>query len=179
MARMKDLYKEKVAALLQTEFGYKNVNMIPKVTKVVINAGVGRASADSKALDPVIAGLTKIAGQAPVINKARKSIAGFKIREGMNIGASVTLRGERMYEFLDRLVNVTLPRVRDFRGIKGNAFDGHGNYSLGIKEYGVFPEISFEEAVNTFGLQVNVATSAKTDAEGKALLTKLGFPFKD
>jgi len=176
---MNDFYKEKVAKELMTEFGYKNVHQIPKISKVVINAGVGRASADTKQLEPVIAGLTKIAGQAPVVNKARKSIAGFKIREGMNIGASVTLRGERMFEFLDRLVNVALPRVRDFRGIKGTAFDGNGNYSLGIKEYGVFPEISFEEAVNTFGLQVNVTTTAKTDAEGKALLTKLGFPFKD
>jgi large subunit ribosomal protein L5 len=179
MSRMNDFYKEKVAKELMTEFGYKNVHQIPKISKVVINAGVGRASADTKQLEPVIAGLTKIAGQAPVVNKARKSIAGFKIREGMNIGASVTLRGERMFEFLDRLVNVALPRVRDFRGIKGTAFDGNGNYSLGIKEYGVFPEISFEEAVNTFGLQVNVTTTAKTDAEGKALLTKLGFPFKD
>ena len=179
MARMKDFYKEKVAAELAKEFGYKNVNQIPKITKVVVNAGVGRASSDSKVIEPVLVGLSKITGQSPVVNKARKSIAGFKIREGMNIGASVTLRGERMYEFLDRLVNVTLPRVRDFRGIKGNAFDGNGNYSLGIKEYGVFPEISFEEAVNPFGLQVNVTTTAKTDAEGKALLTKLGFPFKD
>jgi len=179
MSRMNDFYKEKVAKELMTEFGYKNVHQIPKISKLVINAGVGRASADTKQLEPVIAGLTKIAGQAPVVNKARKSIAGFKIREGMNIGASVTLRGERMFEFLDRLVNVALPRVRDFRGIKGTAFDGNGNYSLGIKEYGVFPEISFEEAVNTFGLQVNVTTTAKTDAEGKALLTKLGFPFKD
>lgn len=179
MSRMKDLYKEKVAPELMTEPGYKNAHQIPKVTKVIVNAGVGRASSDTKQLDPVIAGLAKITGQAPVVNKARKSIAGFKIREGMSVGASVTLRGERMYEFLDRLVNIALPRVRDFRGIKGNAFDGHGNYSLGIKEYGVFPEISFEEAVNTFGLQVNVATTAHTDAEGKALLTKLGFPFKD
>ncbi len=179
MARLKDLYKEKVAAELKTEFGYKNVHQIPKIVKVTINAGVGRAALDSKNMDPVIAGLTKIAGQAPVVNKARKSIAGFKIREGMTIGASVTLRGERMYEFLDRLVNVALPRVRDFRGIKGKAFDGQGNYSLGIKEFGVFPEISFEEASNPFGLQVNVTTSAHTDAEAKALLTKLGFPFKD
>ena len=179
MARMKDLYKDKVSAELKAEFGYKNVNQIPKILKVVVNAGVGRASTDSKVMEPVLVGLAKVTGQAPVVNKARKSIAGFKIREGMLIGASVTLRGERMYEFLDRLVNVTLPRVRDFRGIKGNAFDGQGNYSLGIKEYGVFPEISFEEAVNTFGLQVNVATTAKTNAEGKALLTKLGFPFKD
>ncbi len=179
MARMKDFYNDKVTIDLKHEFGYKNLHQIPKITKVVVNAGVGRASADSKLIDPVIAGLTKITGQAPVVNKARKSIAGFKIREGMTVGASVTLRGERMYEFLDRLVNVALPRVRDFRGIKGTAFDGTGNYSLGIKEHGVFPEISFEEATTPFSLQVNVSTTAKTDAEGKALLTKLGFPFKD
>ncbi len=179
MARMKDLYKDQVSVALKEEFGYKNVHQIPKVLKVTINAGVGRAALDSKNMEPVLSGIKKITGQAPVVNKARKSIAGFKIREGMNIGASVTLRGERMYEFLDRLVNVTLPRVRDFRGIKGNAFDGNGNYSLGIKDFGVFPEISFEEATNPFGLQINVTTSAHTDAEGKALLTKLGFPFKD
>jgi len=179
MARLKDFYKEKVAPELQKEFGYKNVNQIPKIEKVVVNAGVGRAALDSKQLDEVTVVLAKITGQAPVINKARKSIAGFKIREGMNIGTSVTLRGDRMYEFIDRLVNISLPRVRDFRGIKRDAFDGHGNYSLGIKEHGVFPEISFEEASNPFGLQINVATSAKTDDEGRALLKKLGFPFKD
>lgn len=179
MARMKDFYKEKVAGELKSDFGYKNVHQIPRITKVTVNAGVGRAATDSKALEPVIAALTKIVGQAPVVNKARKSIAGFKIREGMNVGISVTLRGDRMYEFLDRLVNISLPRVRDFRGIKGNAFDGQGNYSLGIKEHGVFPEISFEEATNPFGLQINVSTTAHNDAEAKALLTKLGFPFKD
>jgi len=179
MARMKDYYKEKVAAELKSEFGYKNVNQIPKVVKVVLNAGVGRASLDTKKIDEVVAGMTKIAAQAPIVTKARKSIAGFKLREEMSIGVAVTLRGDKMYEFLDRLVNVTLPRVRDFRGLKPSAFDGHGNYSLGIKEHGVFPEISFEEAMIPFGLQVNIATTAKTDAEGRALLKKLGFPFKD
>lgn len=178
MARMKDFYQKTVAAELQKEFNYANVNEIPKVVKVVVNAGVGRAIVDAKKLEAVVAGMTKITGQAPVINKAKKSIAGFKLREGMNIGATVTLRGDMMYEFLDRLVNVALPRVRDFRGIKGNAFDGQGNYSLGIKEQGVFPEISFEEASEPFGLQVNVTTTAKNDAEAKALLTHLGFPFK-
>ena len=179
MARMKDYYKETVAKELQKEFGYSNVHQIPKIVKVTVNAGVGRAAVDTKKLEEVVTTLAKVTGQAPVVNKARKSIAGFKLREGMNIGASVTLRGERMYEFLDRLVNVSIPRVRDFRGINPNAFDGTGNYSLGIKEHGVFPEISFEEATIPFGLQVNVTTSAKTDAEGKSLLTKLGFPFKD
>jgi large subunit ribosomal protein L5 len=175
---MKDFYLKTVAPELKSEFGFENVHQIPKITKVVINAGAGRAINDSKVLDNIVEMLTKITGQAPVINKARKSIAGFKIREGMNIGASVTLRGEKMYEFLDRLVAISLPRVRDFRGISAKAFDGQGNYSLGIKEHGVFPEISFEEATNPFGLQVNITTTAKNDAEGKALLTKLGFPFK-
>lgn len=178
MSRMKDFYLKTVAPELKSEFGFENVHQIPKITKVVINAGAGRAINDSKVLDNIVEMLTKITGQAPVINKARKSIAGFKIREGMNIGASVTLRGEKMYEFLDRLVAISLPRVRDFRGISAKAFDGQGNYSLGIKEHGVFPEISFEEATNPFGLQVNITTTAKNDAEGKALLTKLGFPFK-
>lgn len=178
MARMKDLYQKTVAKELLTELGLKNVNEIPKITKVVINAGVGRATVDAKRLEAVVKGLTEIAGQAPVITKAKKSIAGFKLREGMNVGASVTLRGERMYEFLDRLVSVALPRVRDFRGIKKDAFDGHGNYSLGIREHGIFPEIPFEEASEPFGLQVNISTSAKNDEQAKALLTHLGFPFK-
>jgi large subunit ribosomal protein L5 len=178
MARMRDFYLKTVAPELKSEFGFENVHQVPKITKVVINAGAGRAINDSKVLDNIVEMLAKVTGQAPVINKARKSIAGFKIREGMNIGASVTLRGEKMYEFLDRLVAISLPRVRDFRGISPKAFDGQGNYSLGIKEHGVFPEISFEEATNPFGLQVNITTTAKNDAEGKALLTKLGFPFK-
>lgn len=178
MARMKDFYQKTVTGELRKEFGYTNVHQIPKVTKVIVNAGVGRASVDAKKLDAVVAGLAQITGQAPVINKSKKSIAGFKLREGMNIGTSVTLRGDIMYEFLDRLVNVALPRVRDFRGLKKDAFDGHGNYSLGIREHGVFPEISFEEASEPFGLQVNISTTASNDAEAKALLTHLGFPFK-
>lgn len=178
MARMKDFYQKTVTGELRKEFGYTNVHQIPKVTKVIVNAGVGRASVDAKKLDAVVAGLAQITGQAPVINKSKKSIAGFKLREGMNIGTSVTLRGDMMYEFLDRLVNVALPRVRDFRGLKKDAFDGHGNYSLGIREHGVFPEISFEEASEPFGLQVNISTTASNDAEAKALLTHLGFPFK-
>ena len=178
MARMKDLYKKTVAPELQKELGLSNVHEIPKITKVVVNAGVGRAALDTKKLDAVIQGLRGITAQAPVITKAKKSIAGFKLREGMSVGATVTLRGDMMYEFLDRLVSVALPRVRDFRGIKADAFDGHGNYSLGLREHGVFPEIPFEEASEPFGLQVNISTTAKTDEQAKALLKHLGFPFK-
>jgi len=178
MARMKELYKGTVAPELARELGLTNVHQIPKITKVVVNAGVGRAALDSKRMDGVIKGLREITGQAPVVTKAKKSIAGFKLREGMNVGATVTLRGDMMYEFLDRLVSVALPRVRDFRGIKKDAFDGHGNYSLGIREHGVFPEIPFEEASEPFGLQVNISTTAGSDESAKALLTHLGFPFK-
>lgn len=178
MARMKDLYKSTVAPELLKELGLANVNQVPKITKVVINAGVGRAALDAKKLEAVVKGLRDIAGQAPVITKAKKSIAGFKLREGMNVGVTVTLRGDRMYEFLDRLVSIALPRVRDFRGIKKDAFDGHGNYSLGLREHGVFPEIPYEEASEPFGLQVNISTNAQNDEQAKALLTHLGFPFK-
>lgn len=178
MARMKDLYKKTIAPELATELGLTNVNQIPRVVKVVVNAGVGRAALDSKKLDAVVGGMKKLTGQAPVITKAKKSIAGFKLREGMSVGATVTLRGDMMYEFLDRLVSVALPRVRDFRGIKKDAFDGHGNYSLGIREHGVFPEIPFEEATEPFGLQINISTSSNNDENAKALLKHLGFPFK-
>jgi len=178
MARMKDLYQKKVAPELQSELGLANVHQIPKITKVVVNAGVGRAALDAKKLEAVVKGLSEITGQHPVITKAKKSIAGFKLREGMNVGTTVTLRGDMMYEFLDRLVSVALPRVRDFRGIKKDAFDGHGNYSLGLREHGVFPEIPYEEASEPFGLQVNISTSATNDEQAKALLKHLGFPFK-
>jgi len=178
MARMKDLYQKTVAPELQKELGLKNVHQIPKIAKVVVNAGVGRAALDAKKLEAVVAGLKGITGQAPVITKAKKSIAGFKLREGMSVGATITLRGDMMYEFLDRLVSIALPRVRDFRGLKAGAFDGHGNYSLGLREHGVFPEIPFEEASEPFGLQVNISTTAKSDEQAKALLTHLGFPFK-
>lgn len=178
MARMKDLYVNTVVPELAREFELKNVHQIPKITKVVVNAGVGRAALDAKKMEGVIQGIREITGQAPVVTKSKKSIAGFKLREGMNVGVTVTLRGDMMYEFLDRLVSVALPRVRDFRGIKKDAFDGHGNYSLGIREHGVFPEIPFEEANEPFGLQVNISTSAGSDALAKALLTHLGFPFK-
>lgn len=178
MARMKDLYTKTVMPELKTELSLANVHEIPKVTKVIVNAGVGRAALDTKRLEAVVKGITEITGQAPVVTKAKKSIAGFKLREGMSIGVSVTLRGDMMYEFLDRLVSVALPRVRDFRGLKNSAFDGHGNYSLGIREHGVFPEIPFEEASEPFSLQVNVSTTAKNDEQALALLKHLGFPFK-
>lgn len=178
MARMKELYKATVTKDLSKELGFTNVHQIPKITKVVVNAGVGRAALDTKKLEAVVSGLSRITGQAPVITKAKKSIAGFKLREGMSVGATITLRGDRMYEFLDRLVSVALPRVRDFRGLKSGAFDGRGNYSLGLREHGVFPEIPFEEASEPFGLQVNISTTAKNDEQARALLTHLGFPFK-
>jgi large subunit ribosomal protein L5 len=175
---MKDIYLKTVAPALQKELNLANVHQIPKVTKVVVNAGVGRAALDTKKLEAVVKGMREITGQAPVITKAKKSIAGFKLREGMSVGVSVTLRGDMMYEFMDRLVSVALPRVRDFRGISKDAFDGHGNYSLGLREHGVFAEIPFEEASEPFGLQVNISTTAPNDEQAKALLTHLGFPFK-
>lgn len=178
MSRMHDLYLNQAVKELNVTFGYKNINQVPKVTKVVVNAGVGRAVANAKFLEDAQTMITKITGQAPVVTKAKKSISSFKLREGMNIGVAVTLRGERMYEFLDRLVSIALPRVRDFRGIKPTAFDGRGNYSLGVREHGVFPEISFEETGSPIGLQINISTTAKTDEEGKKLLTTLGFPFR-
>ena len=178
MAKLKELYKKEVVPALMKEYEYKNNHQVPLITKVVINAGVGRATANSKFIEDAEGAIRKITGQAPVVTKAKKSIAGFKIREGMSLGVSVTLRGERMYEFLERLVNVALPRVRDFRGLKSTAFDGKGNYSLGLREHGIFPEISFEEATTPIGLQVNITTTAKTNEEAKELLSKLGFPFR-
>ncbi len=178
MPRLLDLYKSEVKKNLMKEFGYKNIHQVPKVTKVVINAGVGRAVANSKFMDEAKEAIRQVTGQAPVVTKAKKSISGFKIRDGMSIGVSVTLRGDKMYEFLDRLISITLPRVRDFRGLKVSAFDGTGNYNLGLKEHGFFPEISFEEASQPVSLQVNITTTARNNEEGKALLAALGFPFR-
>lgn len=177
MARLKDLYLNKIKTEIAQNLGIKNSMAIPKITKVVINAGVGRAVLDAKKIDEVEEAITVITGQKPVITKARKSIAGFKLREGMPIGVMVTLRGERMYEFLDKLVNVALPRVRDFRGISATAFDGHGGYSIGIKEHNVFPELISKD-VNAVSFQVNIQTTAKNNEETKALLGAFGFPFK-
>jgi len=177
MARMKDTYKKQVAPALMKKFAYKSVMEIPKVDKVVINMGVGDARESSKFLDAALHDLALITGQKPIVTKARKSIANYKIREGMPIGCKVTLRGERMYEFLDRLFSFALPRVRDFRGVNPNSFDGRGNYCLGIKEQLIFPEIDYDKVERVRGMDVVIATSAKTDEEAKELLELLGAPF--
>ena len=177
MTRLAEKYNSEVAPSMKEKFQYENVNQIPKLEKVVLNMGVGRAVQDSKAVDAACADLVLIAGQKPVVRRAKKSIANFKLREGMPIGASVTLRSDRMYEFLDRLISVALPRVRDFRGISSKSFDGKGNYSLGITEQIIFPEINLDKTTIK-GLSMTVVTSAKTDDEGRALLTYMGFPFR-
>lgn len=177
MATLKDLYEKKIRPELSKELGIKNLMAVPRLSKVVLNAGVGRAVADSKNIETAKETLAAISGQSPVSKTAKKSIAGFKLREGMAIGVSVTLRGKKMYEFIDRLINVALPRVRDFRGIKKEAFDGHGNYSLGIREHTVFPELTGKD-VSAISLQINIETTAKDDEGAKALLTSMGFPFK-
>lgn len=179
MARLQDFYREKVIGDLTKEFGYKSVMEVPRITKITLNMGVGEAVADKKVMDNAIADLTKIAGQKPVVTKARKAIAGFKIREGQPIGCMVTLRGARMYEFLDRFVTVALPRVRDFRGISGKAFDGRGNYNIGVKEQIIFPEIEYDKVDALRGLNISITTTAKTDKEAKALLSAFRFPFKN
>jgi large subunit ribosomal protein L5 len=178
MNRLRTKYQNEIMPALREEFTYDNVHQIPKVTKVVINAGVGRATADSKHLETVLKTLTQISGQAPVETVAKNSIAGFKLRDGNKIGVMVTLRGERMYDFLDRLISIDLPRIRDFRGISDTAFDMSGNYSLGITEQAIFPEISYEDASNSHSLQVNVVTTANSPEEGKKLLELMGFPFR-
>jgi large subunit ribosomal protein L5 len=178
MSLIRDTYQKTARAELTKQFSYGNLHQVPKLTKVVVSAGVGRATADSKHIEEAIENLRKITGQQPVATAARKSVASFKLREGNKIGATVTLRGERMYEFLDRLVHVTLPRIRDFRGISTTAFDPSGNYSLGLPDHTIFPEISFEEAGTSMGLQINIVTTARTSAEGKRLLELLGFPFR-
>ena len=177
MARLKEQYKAEVAPALMKQFGYKSVMQIPKIDKVVINVGCGEARENAKVLDNVVGDLGKITGQKAVVTRARKSIANFKLREEMPIGAKVTLRGDKMWEFLDRLFNVALPRVRDFRGINGNGFDGRGNFACGIKEQIIFPEIDFEKVDAVRGMDVCFVTTAKTDEEGKELLKALGAPF--
>ncbi|HEY3284747.1 MAG TPA: 50S ribosomal protein L5 [Armatimonadota bacterium] len=179
MARLKDRYRNEVLPALVKEFGYKNPMQAPKVEKVVINMGVGTAIADSKTLDAAVREMTAISGQRPVITKAKRSIAAFKLREGMRIGCKVTLRGDRMYEFLDRLFNVSLPRVRDFSGINPNAFDGHGNFAMGLKEQLIFPEIEYDKVDRTRGMDIIITTTARTDAEGRSLLKNMGLPFRE
>jgi large subunit ribosomal protein L5 len=178
MARLKETYIKKIVPAMTKEFGYTNPMAVPKVQKISVNIGLGEATGNSKLMDGAVNELSVIAGQRPVINKARKSIAAFKLREGMAIGCSVTLRGDRMYEFLDRLVSVTLPRVRDFRGVSSKSFDGRGNYTLGIKDQLIFPEIDYNKVEKTKGMNICITTTAKTDAEGLALLKHLGMPFR-
>ena len=179
MTRLKQHYEETVRDKLKEHFGYKNVMQIPKLDKIVINMAVGKAVSDSKKLTAATAELTKISGQKPVICRARKSVANFKLREGMPIGCKVTLRKERMYEFMDRLVTIALPRVRDFRGVSGNSFDGRGNYAFGIKEQIVFPEINYDEVDETRGMDVIICTTAKTNEEAKELLRGFDMPFRN
>ena len=177
--RLKEKYKSEIVPKLEKELGITNINQVPKVTKVVVNMGVGEAAGDSKVLDGAVADMRVITGQQPMICRAKKSIAGFHIREGMAIGCKVTLRGDRMWEFLDRLLSTALPRVRDFRGINPNSFDGRGNYSLGITEQLIFPEVDYDKIDRTRGLDITVVTTAADDEQGFALLKALGFPFKD
>ena len=179
MARLLDYYKSTVVADLTKKFGYKSVMEVPRITKITINMGVGEAVADKKVLEAAVGDLIKIAGQKPVTTKARKSIAGFKIRDGYPIGCMVTLRGPRMFEFLDRLVTVALPRVRDFRGVAGKGFDGRGNYNMGVKEQIIFPEIEYDKIDALRGMNISITTTAKTDEEAKALLAAFKFPFKN
>lgn len=178
-ARLKQHYKDTVVKELMTKFNYNSVMQVPKITKITLNMGVGEAVADKKVIDHAVSDLTRIAGQKPVVTKARQSIAGFKIREGWPIGCKVTLRGEKMYEFLDRLIQVAIPRIRDFRGISAKAFDGTGNFSMGIREQIVFPEIEYDKIDKIRGLDITITMTAKTDAEGRALLTAFRFPFRD
>ena len=177
MARLMDYYKQDVAPALMKKFSYKSVMQIPKLDKIVINVGCGEARDNAKVIEAIMADLSAITGQRPIVCKAKKSVANFKLREGMNIGAKVTLRGARMYEFLDRLFNVALPRVRDFRGINENSFDGRGNYNMGLKEQLIFPEIEYDKVDKIRGMDICICTTATTDEEAKELLTMVGAPF--
>ncbi len=179
MARLQQFYKETVVPQLRDKFGYKSIMEVPRITKITLNMGVGEAVGDKKVLENAVGDMTKIAGQKPVVTKARKAIAGFKILEGYPIGCMVTLRGTRMFEFLDRLVTVAMPRIRDFRGIGGKGFDGRGNYNVGVKEQIIFPEIEYDKIDVLRGMNISITTTAKTDAEAKALLAAFKFPFKN
>ena len=179
MSRLKELYKNEVVAKLTEEFGYANPMMVPRVTKITLNMGVGEALGDKKLMDSAVADMEAIAGQKAIVTKARKSVAGFKVREGWPIGCKVTLRRDRMWEFMDRLVDISLPRVRDFRGINPKSFDGRGNYSMGVKEQIIFPEIEYDKVDKVRGMDVTITTTAKTNDEGRALLKALQFPFRN
>jgi large subunit ribosomal protein L5 len=178
MAKLHEVYKDKVVKELQEKFGYSSVMQVPQIEKITLNMGVGEALADKKILENAVADLESISGQKPLVTKARKSVAGFKIRDGWPIGCKVTLRRERMYEFLDRLVSIALPRVRDFRGVSAKSFDGRGNYSMGVKEQIIFPEIEYDKVDAIRGMDITITTSARTDEEGRALLDSFNFPFK-
>lgn len=178
MARLQEYYRETVVKKMIEQFGYKNSMEVPRITKITLNMGVGEAVGDKKIIEHAVSDMTKIAGQKPVVTKARKSVAGFKIREGWPIGCKVTLRRHKMYEFLDRLINVAIPRIRDFRGVNGRSFDGSGNYSMGVKEQIMFPEIDYDKIDVLRGMDITITTTAKTNEEGKALLTAFNFPFK-
>ncbi|MEJ5210108.1 MAG: 50S ribosomal protein L5 [Burkholderiales bacterium] len=179
MARLQEFYREQVVPRLMKEFGYKSVMEVPRIEKITLNMGVGEAVGDKKVLEHAVGDLAKIAGQKPVITKARKSIAAFKIRQGYPIGCMVTLRKARMYEFLDRLINIAIPRIRDFRGISARSFDGRGNFNMGVKEQIIFPEIEYDKIDALRGLNITITTTAKTDKEGRALLAAFSFPFKN
>jgi large subunit ribosomal protein L5 len=179
MSRLQNQYRDEIVKKLQEQFGYKNVMEIPRITKITLNMGVGEAIGDRKVMDNAVSDMEKIAGQKPIVRKARKSVAGFKVREGWPIGCKVTLRRERMYEFLDRLVNIAIPRIRDFRGMSPKAFDGRGNYNMGIHEQIIFPEVDYDKIDALRGMDINITTSAKTDEEGRALLAAFNFPFKN
>ena len=179
MARLQQVYKESIAPALVKQFAYKSTMEVPRITKISLNMGVGEAVGNKKILENAVADMAKVSGQKPVVTKARKAIAGFKIRQGYPIGCMVTLRGERMFEFLDRLVTIALPRVRDFRGVSGRAFDGRGNYNIGVKEQIIFPEIEYDKIDALRGMNISITTTAKNDAEARALLTAFKFPFKN
>lgn len=178
MSRLKEVYKNEIVSKLHEQFSYSSVMEVPRITKITLNMGVGEAAQDKKAIDGAVADLTLISGQKPLVTNARKSVAGFKIREGWPIGAKVTLRGERMYEFLDRLVSMAIPRIRDFRGLSPKSFDGRGNYSMGIKEQIVFPEINYDKIDKIRGMDITITTTAKSNEEGRALLEAFQFPLK-
>ena len=179
MTRLQDQYRDEVVKKLQEQFGYKNVMEVPRITKVTINMGVGEAVGDKKVMDNAMADMERIAGQKPIVRKARKSVASFKIRDGWPVGCKVTLRRERMYEFLDRLVNIAMPRIRDFRGMSAKAFDGQGNYNMGVREQIIFPEIDYDKIDALRGMDISITTTARTDAEGRALLAAFNFPFRN
>lgn len=178
MAKLHDLYKETVVPALQKQFGYSSVMQVPRITKITLNMGVGESTIDKKLLDNAAADLAAISGQKPIITRARKSVAGFKIRQDFPIGCKVTLRGERMWKFLERLICIAMPRIRDFRGVNGKSFDGRGNYSMGVREQSIFPEIDYDKVDRVRGLDITITTTAATDDEGRALLTAFNFPFR-